>query len=387
MARQKFLSIDGAQALAKRRVPRSVYEFIEGGTEGRLTVHENRRAYEQVMFQPRAGVFVPQPDLSVTVLGCELSMPIIVAPAGMIRLAHRGAEVAAARAAGALGTAVGVSTLSSYPIEEIAAAASGPVWYQLYFAGGRAGAEIAIDRAKKAGCGALLVTVDLAASARREQALPGGEIPTRVDLRNALRYAPQLVVKPGWLYDFLRDGLRIDVPNVRVTPDGPPLSAAEASASMRTSAPTWSDLEWIRAQWPGPIAVKGVLSADDARRARDAGAEAVIVSNHGGNALDSVPATLHVLPGIVGAVGGDLDILMDGGIRRGADAVKALALGAKAVLVGRSYIWGLAADGEEGVVQALRILRDGVRRTLALLGCPSLAELDDSYIADPTHRG
>jgi isopentenyl diphosphate isomerase/L-lactate dehydrogenase-like FMN-dependent dehydrogenase len=256
------------------------------------------------------------------------------------------------------------------------------VWYQLYFAGGRAGAEVAIDRAQRAGCRALLVTVDLAASARREQSFPGGEIPARVDVRNALRYAPQLVVKPRWLFDFVRDGLRIDVPNVRVTPDGPALSAAAASASMRDSAPTWSDLEWIREQWRGPIAIKGVLSADDARRARDAGATAVIVSNHGGNALDSVPATLHVLPQVVDAVGGDLEILMDGGIRRGSDAVKALALGAQAVLVGRSYIWGLAADGEAGVGQALRILSDGVRRTLALLGCPSLAELDDSFLSD-----
>jgi isopentenyl diphosphate isomerase/L-lactate dehydrogenase-like FMN-dependent dehydrogenase len=310
-------------------------------------------------------------------------MPLVVAPAGMIRLAHRGGEVAAARAAGRLGTAVGISTLSSYPIEAIATSTTGPVWYQVYFAGGRAGAEIAIDRAKRAGCRALLITVDLAASARREQALPGGEIPTRVDLRNALRYAPQLIGKPQWLFDFLRDGLRIDVPNVRLTPDGAPLSAADASASMRRSAPTWSDLTWIRRQWPGPIAIKGVLSADDARRARDAGVEAVIVSNHGGNALDGVPATLQLLPEIVGAVGHDLEVLMDGGIRRGSDAVKALALGAKAVLIGRSYIWGLAAGGEDGVAQALRLLRDGVSRTLGLLGCPSLAELDDSFVSLP----
>jgi isopentenyl diphosphate isomerase/L-lactate dehydrogenase-like FMN-dependent dehydrogenase len=381
--RPRFLSIDGAQALAKRRVPRSVYQFIEGGTEGALTVRANRQAYEQVTFVPRAAVLVPSPDLSVTVLGCELSMPVVVAPAGMIRIAHRGGEVAAASAAGRLGTAVGVSTLSSYPIEEIAGSTAGPVWYQLYFAGGRAGAEIAIDRAKQAGCRALLVTVDLAASARREQAFPGGEIPSRVDLRNALRYAPQLVVKPQWLYDFLRDGLHIDVPNVRVSPDGPPLSAAAASASMRASAPTWADLVWIREQWSGPIAVKGILSADDARRTRDAGVEAVIVSNHGGNALDSLPATLRVLPDIVGAVGDDLEVLMDGGIRRGSDVVKSLALGAKAVLVGRSYIWGLAAGGEEGVFQALRILRDGVSRTLGLLGCATLAELDGSFVAVP----
>jgi isopentenyl diphosphate isomerase/L-lactate dehydrogenase-like FMN-dependent dehydrogenase len=381
--RNHFLSIDGAQALAKRRVPRSVYEFIEGGTEGALTVKANRQAYEEVTFRPRAAVFVPTPDLATTVLGCELDMPVIVAPAGMIGMANTGGEVAAAKAAGELGTAIGVSTLSSYPIDEITAVTTAPVWYQLYFAGGRSGAEIAIDRAKSAGCRALLVTVDLAASARRERSFPGGEIPQAVDLRNALRYAPQMVVRPRWLLDFWRAGMRLDTPNVLVDAQGPALTAAQASASMRANAPTWSDLEWIREQWPGPIAIKGILSPEDARRARDRGVEGIVVSNHGGNALDGLPATLRVLPGIVDAVGHDLEVLMDGGVRRGSDVVKAMALGAKAVLVGRSYIWGLAAGGEPGVYQALKVLRDGVRRTLGLLGCPGLSELDRTFVTVP----
>jgi isopentenyl diphosphate isomerase/L-lactate dehydrogenase-like FMN-dependent dehydrogenase len=381
--RNRFLSIDGAQALAKRRVPRSVYEFIEGGTEGALTVRANRLAYEEVTFRPRAAVFVPSPELAVRVLGCDLAMPVIVAPAGMIGMAHTGGEVAAATAAGALGTAIGVSTLASYSIDEISAATPGPVWYQLYFAGGRAGAEIAIDRAKSAGCKALLVTVDLAASARRERSFPGGQIPQAVDLRGALRYGPQMVVRPRWLFDFWRAGMRLDTPNVRVEPEGPALTAAEASASMRANAPTWSDLEWIREQWPGPIAIKGILSPEDARRSRDCGVEGIIVSNHGGNALDGLPATLRVLPDIVEAVGDELEVLMDGGIRRGSDVVKAMALGAKAVLVGRSYVWGLAAGGEPGVRQSLKILRDGIKGTLGLLGCAGVLELDRSFVSLP----
>lgn len=384
MARSpKFLSVDGARRLARRRVPASVYRFVEGGTEAELTVRANRLAYEQVEFLPRAAVASERAPLRTTVLGCDLALPVIVSPAGYIRLAHRGGEVAAARAAGRAGTAIGISTLASYDIEEIAAATSGPVFYQLYFAGGRAGAEVAIDRAKQAGCRALIVTVDLAAAAARERALPGGGIPTAVDLAAVLRYGPEMVRRPRWVADFLRGGLRLDVPNVRATPDGPPLSAAEASRSMRSAAPTWADLAWIRERWQGPVLVKGLLTADDARRARDAGADAVSVSNHGGNALDGTPASLKMLPAVVSAVGDDVEVLVDGGVRRGSDVVKAMALGARAVLIGRAYIWGLAADGEEGVVQVLRILEQDIQRTLALLGCPRLADLDPSFLNVP----
>jgi isopentenyl diphosphate isomerase/L-lactate dehydrogenase-like FMN-dependent dehydrogenase len=380
---RRIRSVDDAQLLAKRRLPRSVYEYVEGGTEGEVTVRANRRAFEEVTFRPKAAVLYGERDLTTTVLGCPLSMPVVVAPAGYIRMAHRDGELGAARAAGEAGIAVGISTLSSYPIEEITAATTAPVWYQLYFAGGRAGAEIAIDRARDAGCQALILTVDLAAAAGRERRLRGGGVPTRVDLRNALRYAPEMVVRPAWLIDFLRDGLRLDVPNVRTEPEGPALSAAEASKSMRNAAPTWDDMGWVRERWGGPLVVKGLLRADDARRAVDAGAAAVVVSNHGGNALDGTPPTLRVLPEIVAAVGDDVEVLVDGGIRRGGDVVKALAMGARAVLVGRAYVWGLAAGGEAGVAQVLRVLRDGIDRTLALLGCPSVGALDASYLDVP----
>ena len=379
----RFHSVGHAQHLARRRVPRSVYRYIEGGTEDEYTVRANRAAFAEVTFNPRVAVLHEQRDLRTSVVGQSLALPVIVAPAGYIRLAHRDGEVGAARAAGAMGTAAGVSTLSYYPIEQVAAASSGPVWYQLYFAGGRAGAEIAIERAHAAGCRALIVTVDLAAAAGRERALRGGVIPQRVTLRNALSYGPELLVRPRWLYGFARDGLRLDVPNVRVDRDGPPLSAAAASKSMRQHAPTWADFGWIRQQWSGPIIVKGILSRDDARRAVDSGADAIVVSNHGGNALDGTPATLGVLPRIVDAVGADVEVLVDGGFRRGVDVVKAIALGARAVLIGRAYIWGLAAGGSAGVERVLAQFRDGIDRTLALLGCPSVAALDRSYVDAP----
>jgi len=377
-------SVEEAKRIAKRRVPRSVFHYIEGGTEGEITVRENLRAFEAVTFRPRAAVFAARRELATHVLGQELSMPVIVAPAGYIRMAHRDGEIGAARAAGLAGIAAGISTLAAYPIEAIAAASPGPVWYQLYFAGGRTGAELAIERARKAGCRALIVTVDLAAAAGRERRFRGGGLPTRVDLRNALRYAPELLPRPRWTLDFLRDGLRLEIPNVRSSPDGPPLSLAESSKSMRRAAPTWEDLGWIRERWQGPLIVKGILSASDARRAIDEGAQAIVVSNHGGNALDGTPATLRVLPEVVDAVGGRAEVLLDSGVRRGADVVKALALGARAVLIGRAYIWGLAAAGEPGVTRILEIFRDGIDRTLALLGCPSVAALDRSYVEVPT---
>ncbi|MDT3440223.1 MULTISPECIES: alpha-hydroxy acid oxidase [unclassified Pseudofrankia] len=379
-------SVEDGHRRARRRLPNSVYWFIEGGTEEELTLRENRRAFQEVTFRPRAATAYTNHDLTTTVLGTQLSMPVIVSPAGYIRLAHRGGELAAARAAASAGTAIGVSTLSSYPIAEIAAAGARATWYQLYFAGGRPGAQIAIDAARKAGCTALILTVDLAGTAGRDRRRRANA-PIRVDLRSALTYAPEMVLRPRWLAGFLRDGLGLNVPNVRLTHDGPPLSVAEASASMRRHPPTWDDVSWIRERWDGPIIIKGVLSGDDARRAVDTGAAAVVVSNHGGNALDGTPATLRVLPEVVAAVGNDAEVLLDSGVRRGADVVKALALGASAVLVGRAYIWGLAAGGEEGARQVLEILRHGISTTLSLLGCPSLADLDDTYLRRPTGQG
>lgn len=372
-----------AEQLAKRRLPRSVYDFVRGGTEGETTVQDNLSAFRELEFRPHAAVETRDRLQSTTIVGCELSLPVIVAPTGMIRMVHRDGEVGAARAASRAGTAIGISTLSSFPIEEITAATTGPVFYQVYFAGGRAGAEIAVDRARDAGCRAVIVTVDTAAAAGREERLRGGAIPRQVDLRTALRYAPEMVTKPAWVRDFLRGGLDLATPNVQATRGGPPLSAAESSATMRTETPTWGDLAWIKERFAGPLIVKGILSVEDARRALDHGADAIVVSNHGGNALDGSPAALRVLPSVVDAVGDRTEVLFDSGIRRGGDVVKAMALGARAVLVGRAYVWGLAAGGEEGVYDILQSLRRGIDGTLALLGCPSVHDLDRSFVHVP----
>lgn len=379
----RFMTVDQAQLEARGRVPRSVYRFLEGGTDAEVTVAENRSAFRDVTFLPRAGVVHTAPDLATELLGVQLAMPVVLAPAGYIRLAHRDAEVGSARAVADAGLAIGVSTLSSHDVFDVAATGAA-TWYQLYFAGGRPGAEVAIERATEAGCRALIVTLDLAASSGRERTLRGGgAIPTRVTVRSALTYLPELLPRPRWLFDFARDGLRLDVPNVRLTKDGEPLSAAAASKSMREAAPSWQDFAWIREQWSGPIVVKGLLTADDARRAVDVGADAVVVSNHGGNALDGTPATIRMLPEVVAAVGDRMPVLMDGGVRRGSDIVKALALGARAVLIGRAYIWGLAAGGTEGVARVLQLLRDDVSRTLTLLGCASVHELDRTFVEAP----
>jgi isopentenyl diphosphate isomerase/L-lactate dehydrogenase-like FMN-dependent dehydrogenase len=385
--RARFHSVDHAKEIARRRLPRSAYLYLEGGTEDEYTTRANREAFPEVTFRPRVAVSHERHDLATRVLGCDLSMPVVVGPVGYLRLAHRDAEVGAARAAGRAGTAAGVSTLSSRPIHEITAASEGPVWWQLYLAGGRVGAEIAIDQAKQAGCRALLVTVDLAAAAGRERVIRGGGIPTRIDFRNALRFAPEMLPRPRWAWDFLQDGLRLEVPNIRTSPSGPALSSAEASKSMRAHTPIWADLGWIREQWGGPIAVKGVVTPEDARRAVDAGVDGIVISNHGGNALDGTPATLRVLPEIAAAVGDEVEVLVDSGFRRGTDVVKALAMGARAVLIGRAYVFGLAAGGEDGVGRVLHLFRDGIARTLALLGCPSVHDLDASYVDWPREWG
>jgi isopentenyl diphosphate isomerase/L-lactate dehydrogenase-like FMN-dependent dehydrogenase len=326
----------------------------------------------------------PERDLATTVMGASLSMPVILAPAGLIRLAHKGGEILAAQVASEMGTAVGVRTMSGYPIERNTAATSGPVWYQIYFAGGRQGAEVAIERAKRAGCHALIVTVDSAVQSGRERIMAGRGLPTGFNLRTAIDWAPETITHPAWLRGFLQDGPTLEVPNVRLSVDGPSLSIPEASATMMTSAPVWSDLNWIKEQWGGPLAVKGIVTGEDAKRAVQAGADAVVVSNHGGNALDGLPATLRVLPEVVDAVGADTEVLMDGGVRRAGDVAKALALGARAVLIGRAYIWALAAGGHEGLRDLLFALRDQLDRTLALLGCPSVHALDSSYVDVPS---
>jgi isopentenyl diphosphate isomerase/L-lactate dehydrogenase-like FMN-dependent dehydrogenase len=379
VASPRVVNIEDLRSLALRRLPKVVFDYLDGGAEAEVTMHENRRAFDAVTFRPRHAVAVPYCDLRVRVLDFNLSFPALLAPVGYSRLMHPGGEVTAARAAGVAGTIYILSTISGHRLEDVKAASSGPVWYQLYLTGGREAAEAAIERARVAGFSALVVTIDTPVAGMRERDFRNGTKELLSDnLMAKVRFLPQLLTRPAWLSSFLLDGGVPKLPNI-VIPGRGSMSLIDASAAL-TSAVTWEDLRWIRGIWPGPIIIKGVLTGDDARRTVDEGAAAVVVSNHGGRQLDGVPATLRALPEIVTAVNGRAEVLMDGGIRRGSDIIKAICLGARAVLVGRAYAYGLAAGGDAGVARALEILRADLERTLKLLGCTSISALDRSYV-------
>jgi isopentenyl diphosphate isomerase/L-lactate dehydrogenase-like FMN-dependent dehydrogenase len=383
VASSRIVNILDFRALARRRLPRVVFDYLDGGAEGEFTLRENCRVFEDVTFRPRHAVAAPSCDLRTRVLNFDLSLPVLLAPVGYSRLMHSGGEVAAARAAGRAGTAYILSTISGHALEDVRAASPGPVCYQLYLLGGREAAEASIQRAKNAGFAALVVTIDTVVAGMRERdfrngmkELLGGNLISKIP------FLPQFLARPGWLTRFLLDGGVSPLPNV-VTREGP-VPLIDVGAALANAAVTWEDLRWIREMWPGPIVIKGVLTGDDARRAVDEGASAVVVSNHGGRQLDCVPATLRVLPEIVAAVNGRAEVLMDGGIRRGSDVIKAICLGARAVLIGRAYAYALGAAGEAGVARALEILRADAERTVKLLGCTSLAGLNHSYVNVPT---
>jgi isopentenyl diphosphate isomerase/L-lactate dehydrogenase-like FMN-dependent dehydrogenase len=381
--RKPLVSVDDAQRRARRRLPRGVYDFVVGGSEAGYTLDHNLDGLSELTFRPRYAVAHERRNLATTVLGCDLSMPVALAPAGQLRPVFHDAERAAARAAARAGIALGLSTFASTAVEDIMpAAGTAPVWYQLYFSGGRAVAEAAVDRARDVGCKALFVTIDSPRTGYRESAYLGNGLPHKIGLSTALRFAPEVLPHPLWLARYLRGGIGLRVPNIR-WPDGRELTIEEASLERQTPPVTWSDFRWIKQHFGGPVVAKGVLTAEDARRAVDAGADAIVVSNHGGYMLDSAPSTIRMLPEIVDAVGDQVEVLVDGGIRRGADVVKAMALGARAVLIGRAYVWALAAAGEQGVDEMLALFRSGIDRTLALIGCDDVASLDRSYLNLP----
>jgi len=383
VASPHVVCIEDLRLKARRRIPKSVFDYLDGGAEAEITLRENCRVFEDVTFRPRHAVAFPECDLRTRVLGFGLALPFLLAPIGYSRLMHPGGEVAAARAAGKAGTAYILSTISGHKLEDVRAASQGPVFYQLYLMGGREAAEAAITRARAAGFGALVVTIDTAVSGIRErdhrngmkELISGG-------LLEKLPYVWQILSRPGWLMSFLNDGGLRPLPNV-VIPGKGPMTLVDVAAALAKSTVTWADLKWIRELWQGPLVIKGVLTGDDARRSVDAGAAALSVSNHGGRQLDCVSPSLRALPEIVEAVKGQIEIWMDGGVRRGSDVVKALCLGAHAVLCGRGYAYGMAAAGEAGVDRAIEILRTDLERTLRLLGCPSVAQLERSYLNIP----
>jgi isopentenyl diphosphate isomerase/L-lactate dehydrogenase-like FMN-dependent dehydrogenase len=383
LSSSQVVNIEDLRRIAHDRLPKSVFDYLDGGAEGEITLAENCRAFRDVTFRPRGAVAVRDCGLKTQVVGHEISFPAMLAPVGYSRLMHPGGEVAAAQEAGKAGTGYILSTISGHKMEDVRAASRGPVFYQLYLMGGRAAAEGALDRARRAGFNALVITVDTPVAGLRER-----------DPRNGMKellgtspfakipYLPEIMSHPGWLVSFLLDGGVPKLENV-VVPGQGPMALVDVGAALAQATVTWEDLRWIRELWSGPIIVKGLLTGDDALRAIDEGVAAVVVSNHGGRQLDSVSATLRALPEVVAAVKGRIEVLIDGGIRRGSDIVKALCLGARAVLVGRAYAYGLAAAGPVGVARAIDILRADVERTLRLLGCASVADLNRSYVETP----
>jgi isopentenyl diphosphate isomerase/L-lactate dehydrogenase-like FMN-dependent dehydrogenase len=383
LASPRVVNIEDLRRLAQRRLPKVVFDYIDGGAENEVTLRQNLRALEEVTLRPRQAVPFAQWDMRTRVLGFELAMPILLAPVGYCRVMHPAGEVAAARAAGKAGTAYILSTVSGHRLEDVKSASVGPVWYQLYLTGGREAAENAMRRAQAVGYTVLVITVDTTVIGQRDRELRGGmDLLLRGSVRSKIPFLPQFLSHPRWLTRFLLDGGLPVMPNI-VTPDRGPLRIRESHTALERAVFSWKDLGWIRNLWSGPIVIKGILTAEDARRSLDEGAAAIVVSNHGGRQLDGVAASLRALPEIVAAVKDRAEVLMDGGVRRGSDAVKALCLGARAVLCGRAYAYGLAAAGESGVARTLEILRDDLARTLKLLGCASTSALDRSYVEVP----
>jgi L-lactate dehydrogenase (cytochrome) len=380
----RIVNIDDLRTLAKRRLPKAVFDYLDGGAEQEITLGENCEAFKRVTFRPKQAVSVGHYELNTQVLEADLAFPAMLAPIGYSRLMHPDGEVAAARAAEKAGIGYILSTISGHRMEDVKAAISGPAWYQLYLLGGREAAEGAIERARRCGFRALVITVDTPVAGLRER-----------DPRNGMRellgdsflpkipFLPEILAHPGWLVSFLRDGGVPKLENI-IVPGLGPMPLTDVAASLNRSAVTWEDFKWIRNLWEGPLVVKGILTGEDARRAVDEGAAAIVVSNHGGRQLDCVSPTLAVLREVIAAVDRQVEVLIDGGIRRGSDIVKAICMGAKAVLIGRAYAYGLAAAGEAGVVRALEILRDDVERTLKLLGCGAARELDVSFVRFPS---
>ena len=377
-----FESVAVAQRRAKRRLPKSVYAALIAGADKGLSMSDNPAAFDEIGLRP---VTAGQPagrQLATEVMGQPISMPVLISPTG-VQAVHPDGEVAVARAAAARGVAIGLSSFASKPIEAVVAA-NPQTLFQIYWAGDRDSILARLDRAKRAGAVGLIVTLDWSFVHSRDWGSP--KIPSAIDFRTVREHALETVIKPRWLLDWVRSGSLPDltVPNFAVGDQAPPGFFEAYGVWMGTPPATWDDIAWLREQWDGPMMVKGISRGDEARRAVDAGVSAISVSNHGGNNLDGAPAPIRVLPEVAAAVGDQVEVLLDGGIRRGSDVVKAIALGAKAVMIGRAYLWGLAANGQAGVENVLDILRNGIDSTLLGLGrqTPWDVTADDLVIPD-----
>ncbi len=346
---------------------------LVAGSEQGITLDDNVAAFGELGFRPHIADLPQTRDQSTTVLGQDVSMPVLISPTGVQAVTPDG-EVAVARAAAAAGIAMGLSSFASKPIEQVVAA-NPKTLFQMYWVGTRERILQRVERARAAGATGLIVTLDWTFATRRDWGSP--PIPEKLDLRAMLRFAPEGALRPRYVLDWLRGGGLPDLttPNLAGPGEPAPTFFGAYGEWMQTPLPTWDDVAWLRKEWGGPFMVKGIMHPDDARRAVDAGATAISVSNHGGNNLDGTPASIRALPAVVDAVGDQVEVLLDGGIRRGGDVVKALALGAKAVMIGRAYLWGMAANGEAGVTNVLQILRSGIDEALLGLGRSSVHDL------------
>lgn len=376
-----FETVAEAQRRAQKRLPPSVYKALVAGSEKGITVGDNLSAFGELGFAPHVAGLSSKRDMATTVMGQPLSMPVLISPTG-VQAVHPDGEVAVARAAAARGVPIGLSSFASKPIEEVAAA-NPQTFFQMYWTGGRDKLLARMERARAAGAVGLIITTDWSFSNGRDWGSPS--IPEKMDLKAMVRFAPEGIRRPRWLLEFARTGRVPDLtaPNLSDGGQAPTFFGAYGEW-MQTPLPTWEDIAWLREQWGGPFMLKGVMRVDDAKRAVDAGVSAVSVSNHGGNNLDGTPAPIRALPAIAEAVGDQVEIVLDGGIRRGSDVVKAVALGARAVMIGRAYLWGLAAGGQAGVENVLDILRGGIDSALLGLGLSSIQELRPEDLVIPS---
>jgi heme/flavin dehydrogenase (mycofactocin system) len=381
MGNEWFETVAVAQRRAKKRLPKSVYWSVVAGSEQGATLKDNVAAFGELGFTPHAAGHPAKRDLAVTVLGQPLSMPVFCSPTG-VQAVHPDGEVAVARAAANRGTALGLSSFGSKPVEEVVAA-NPKTFFQVYWIGGRAEMEARVERARAAGAVGLIITLDWTFDTGRDWGSP--KIPERMDLATMLRYAPQALARPRWLAGYARTFRppELTVPNMVAAGQPAPTFFGAYAQWAATSPPTWDDVAWLRQLWGGPLLVKGITRIDDAKRAVDAGASAISVSNHGGNDMDGTPATIRALPAVADAVGGQVEVLLDGGIRRGGDVIKALALGARAVMIGRAYLWGLADNGQAGVENVLDILHSGIDSALLGLGKSSISDLTPGDLVVP----
>ena len=381
-----FETVAEAQRRAKKRLPSSVYGALVAGSEKGLTIDDNVAAFSELGFAPHVAGHRAERDLSTTVMGIPISLPVIISPTG-VQAVHPDGEVAVARAANNRGTIMGLSSFASKPIEEVAAA-NGNTLFQMYWTGTRDAMVERMERARAAGAKGLISTLDWSFSNGRDWGSPS--IPDKMSLKTMIRFAPNVLPHPKWLWEFAKTGHVPDLTTPNLTAPGgePPTFFGAYYEWMQTPPPTWEDVAWLRKQWGGPFMLKGVTRVDDAQRAIDAGVTAISVSNHGGNNLDGTPGTIRVLQSVAAVVNSQIEIVLDGGVRRGSDVAKALALGARAVMIGRAYLWGLAANGQAGVENVLDIMRSGLDSAVLGLGHASIAELSpaDLYIPETFSR-